>query len=106
MGPGAPTPFPTPDRRPDLARGMHSLLANNIWCASCLCVPPLACVQSLICGMGSIAPQHASAAGSMSTWAHSYRPVNFVDGMVHSKHAGRWRCAMCNDSSAGAVQGH
>jgi hypothetical protein len=31
VGPGARTPFPTPDRRPDLARGMHSLLANNIW---------------------------------------------------------------------------
>jgi hypothetical protein len=32
VSPGTPTPFPNPDRRPDLARGMHTLLANNIWC--------------------------------------------------------------------------
>lgn len=31
VSPGEPTPFPNPDRQPDLARGMHSLLANNIW---------------------------------------------------------------------------
>ena len=32
VSPGTPTPFPNPDRQPDLRRGMHSLLANNIWC--------------------------------------------------------------------------
>ena len=31
MSPGKKTPFPNPDRRPDLRRGMHACLANNIW---------------------------------------------------------------------------
>ena len=31
MSPGEKTPFPNPDRRPDLRRGMHACLANNIW---------------------------------------------------------------------------
>ena len=31
MSPGARTPFPNPDVTPDLSRGMHALLGNNIW---------------------------------------------------------------------------
>jgi len=31
VSPGEKTPFPNPDRRPDLRRGMHACLANNIW---------------------------------------------------------------------------
>ena len=31
VSPGAPTPFPNLDQKPDLSLGMHALLANNIW---------------------------------------------------------------------------
>jgi hypothetical protein len=31
VSPGKKTPFPNPDRRPDLRHGMHACLANNIW---------------------------------------------------------------------------
>ena len=31
VSPGEKTPFPNPDRGPDLRRGMHACIADNIW---------------------------------------------------------------------------
>ncbi len=43
VSPGEATPFPNPDRAPDLRRGLHSLLGNNIWgtnYGACMPAPP------------------------------------------------------------------
>ena len=39
----------------------------------------------------------------MAAWALPCN--NCVDGMLLTKQTGRWRCAMCDDSSAGTCRG-